>query len=413
MRKQILALALGLTMIGAFAQKRELRDAEKSLKKGDFNSAMSTLNSVKGMFADMDDKYKAQYYFLQGQTLTGKNDIEGAADAFNKLFDFEKEIGKQWYSDEAKPMLNELVKKVSQRGANLYNKDKDYKNAAKDFYLTYKLSPIDTSYLYNAAVSASLAKDYDTALEYYKELQKIGYTGIEKQYFAVNKETGEKENMGNLNNQQTYIRLKTHINPTVETSESRQADIIKNIGYIYINQGKTKEAIEAIKEARKSNPKDLNLLLNEAQLYIDLGQNDKFGELMKEAIALDPNNPTLFFNLGVVNQNQEKLEEAVGYYKRAIELKPDYGDAYMNLAIALLVGEQAIVDEMNKNLADEKKYRELEAKQKALYKEALPYLEKADEIKRSQETVNTLINIYDVLLMEDKASKMREIKKKM
>ena len=311
MRKQILALALGLTMIGAFAQKRELRDAEKSLKKGDFNSAMSTLNSVKGMFADMDDKYKAQYYFLQGQTLTGKNDIEGAADAFNKLFDFEKEIGKQRYSDEAKPMLNELVKKVSQRGANLYNKDKDYKNAAKDFYLTYKLSPIDTSYLYNAAVSASLAKDYDTALEYYKELQKIGYTGIEKQYFAVNKETGEKENMGNLNNQQTYIRLKTHINPTVETSESRQADIIKNIGYIYINQGKTKEAIEAIKEARKSNPKDLNLLLNEAQLYIDLGQNDKFGELMKEAIALDPNNPTLFFNLGVVNQNQENYHHLI------------------------------------------------------------------------------------------------------
>ena len=75
-------------------------------------------------------------------------------------------------------MLMSVIQKVSQRAINLYNNDKDFKNAAKDFYLTYKLSPKDTSFLYNAAVSASLAKEYDTSLEYYKELQKLGYTGI-------------------------------------------------------------------------------------------------------------------------------------------------------------------------------------------------------------------------------------------
>ena len=68
---------------------------------------------------------------------------------------------------------------------------------------------------------------------------------------------------------------------------------------------------------------------------------------------------------------------------------------------------------MNKNLQDFKKYEALEKKQKALFKEALPYLEKADAINRSFETVRSLLNIYDNLEMTEKADQMRPIFKKM
>ena len=134
---------------------------------------------------------------------------------------------------------------------------------------------------------------------------------------------------------------------------------------------------------------------------------------MEEAIQLDPNNPILFFNLGVVNQNEKKIEEAIGYYKRAIELKPDYGDAYMNTAVAILSGEEAIVNEMNKNLSNDKKYNELEKKQKELYKRALPYIEKADELDRTEDTVRSLMNMYDIIEMTEKGDAMRAIYKKM
>ena len=169
----------------------------------------------------------------------------------------------------------------------------------------------------------------------------------------------------------------------------------------------------ALQEARKSDPKDINLLLNEAQLYIKLEKMDKFAALMKEAISLDPNNPTLFFNLGVVNQNEKKIEEAIDYYKKAIELKPDYGDAYMNTAVAILSGEEAIVNEMNNNLSNNKKYNELEKQQKELYNRALPYIEKADQLERTEDTVRSLMNIYDILELTDKADAMRAIYKKM
>ena len=413
MRKQILALTFGLVTIVAFGQKKELKAAEKAIKKNDFAGALTTVKSLDGILEGMEPKYKAQYYYIKGQALNGTNDLQGAAETLNTLLAYEKQTGGSKYTKTAAPMLNSIIEQVSQKALDAYNNTKDYKSATEYFYLTYKLSPKDTSYLFNAAISASLAKDYDVALKHYKELQDVGYTGISKVYYAVNKASGVKENVGSESNQKTYVRLGSHTSPTTETLESKQGEIVKNISYIYINQGKTDEAIVAIKEARKANPKDLNLILNEAQLYIKLKDMERFGALMEEAIQLDPNNPVLFFNLGVVNQNQENTEDAIKYYNKAIELKPDYGDAYMNLAVAILSGEKAIVDEMNKNLSNFGKYDALEKKQKDLYRKALPYLEKADEINRSYDTVKSLLNIYDILEMNDKGDKLRPIFKKL
>jgi tetratricopeptide (TPR) repeat protein len=413
MKNQILALSFGLMTIGTFAQKAELKAAEKAIKKSEFAAALTAVNSLDAMEATMEAKYKAKYYYLKGQALSGQDSYSESADAFNKLFAYEIEIGKDKYTKLAQPMLNSMIEKISNKAAKLYNDDKDYKGASENFYLTYSLYPTDTTTLYNAAISASLAKEYDVALGFYNELKTIGYTGVLTQYLAVNKETNETENLGGKGQRDLMVKAGGYINPTDETTESKQIEIIKNIGYILVSQGKTEEAIIAIKEARKSNPKDLNLLLNEADLYVKLEQMDKFGDLMEEAIKLDPMNPTLFFNLGVVNQNQKKTDEALRYYKKAIELKPDYADAYMNLSAAILSGQLAIVEEMNKNLSNFKKYDELEAKQKALYKKALPFLEKADGIKRTLETVRSLLNIYDILEMTDKADALRPVYKEM
>lgn len=413
MKKQIITLSLGLMTVLAFGQKKQLRTAEKAIKKQKYTEALSVISSVDGMLAGMDEKYKAKYYFLKGQALAGKKDFEGAAEAYNTLFSYEKEIDRQRYTKDAQPLLNNLVQEVSTLGANLYNNDKNYSEAAKNFALTYKLSPKDTAFLYNAAISASLAKEYDTSLKYYRTLKEVGYTGIQTQYLATEKATGKVVNLGSKQQRDLMVKTGTYIKPENKLTESKQADIVKNIGYILVSQGKTEEAIVALQEARKANPKDVNLILNEAQLYIKLEKMDKFAALMKEAVKLDPTNPVLFFNLGVVNANEGKTEAAINYYKKAIELKPDYGDAYMNLAVAMLAEEKEIVDEMNKNLSNFKKYDELQEKQKALYKKALPFIIKADNLKRTEGTVRSLLNIYDTLRMEKEADALRPIYKKM
>ncbi|WP_298778851.1 tetratricopeptide repeat protein [uncultured Polaribacter sp.] len=412
MKKQIIAFSLGLMTIGAYAQKNELKAAEKALKKNDFKTAKAAILSIQGLEDSMDAKYKAKYLFLKGQAY-GKSDVEKAADAYNKLFSYEKEIGKSKYTKAAKPKLNELIQFVSQKGIDLYNNDQDFKEAAKNFYLTYKLSPTDTSFLYNAAASAARAKEYEKSNEYYKILQEIGYNGSETQYFAVNKSNNKKENLGGKSNRDLMVKLGKYTNPTEVSTESKKSLIVKSIGYNYVKLGKTDEAILALQEARKSDPKDLNLILNEADLYVKLDKMDKFGELMVEAVKLDPENPTLFYNLGVVNARQNKAEEAIGYYKKAIELRPDYADAYLNLGVSILNKRIPVIEEMNNNLSNDKVYEALEVKLKAINKDALPYLEKADSLKRSIDTVKALLNIYDNLEMEAEGDKFRAIFKEL
>jgi tetratricopeptide (TPR) repeat protein len=407
MKNQILALTVGLLSIASFAQKNELKVVEKAIKKGEFKEAKATIATLESTEDSMDPKYKAKYFYLKGSAY-GKSNVKKAADAYNQLFEYEKTTGKQKYTNLAKPQLNELIQTVSQKAVAQYG-EKNYKQATDNFYLTYKLSPTDTTFLYNAAISASIAKDFDASLKYYKELQEIKYTGITTQYFAVNKATNEEEDLGTKTNRDAMVKFGKYMNPTVKTSKSKQSDIIKNIGYIYVNQGKPELAIAALEEARRADPKDINLLLNQAQMYIKLERMDKFGELMVEAVKLDPTNPNLFFNLGVVNAGENKNKEAIEFYKKAIELDPEYADAYMNLAVTILSGEKAIIDEMNENLSNNKKYTELEGKQKELYKRALPYLTKADSLNRSLDTVRVLLNIYDTLEMETEANALRPI----
>ena len=92
--------------------------------------------------------------------------------------DVEKKSGRSKYTASASPLKDQMVQEVFKKASDQYDA-KQYNEAAANFYLTYQLSPIDTTLVFNAAVSASLAKDYDTALKHYKQLQDLGYTGIQ------------------------------------------------------------------------------------------------------------------------------------------------------------------------------------------------------------------------------------------
>lgn len=413
MKKQILAITIGLLTIGSFAQKKELKIAEKALKTNDFNGALTAISSIESSITSADAKYQSKFYYLKGKALVGKKEYSKAVSVFDQLLAFETTSGKKTFSNEVPGIKSQMSQEVSNEAIDLYNNKKNFKEAAEKFYLTYTLSPNDTSFVYNAAVSATQAKDYDLALKYYNKLRKLGYTGIELQYVATSKVNGKVENLGSKRQRDLMVKSGTYIKPAVKTTESKYALIIKNVALILKEQGRTEEAIKAMQEARKANPKDLNLILNEAQLYIEMKRMDEYSELISQAIALDPKNATLYYNLGVVSFNQGRVKEAKDYYNKAIELKPDYADAYMNLAVATLDEDKAIVEEMNKNLSNFKKYDELALKQKGVYQEALPYLEKADGFKRSRETVRTLMSIYDVLEMTEKAKEFRALYKSM
>ncbi len=400
-------IALAMVTLSAFAQKNELKTAEKALKVEDYSTAMSAISAAESLIANMDDRTKAKFYFLKAKTYYGTKDFQTSARILNDLLKLEETIGKKKYTIQANTIKNQIVQDVYSEASEQYNSQK-YKPASSNFYLLYTMRPTDTIFAYNAAVSAYLAKDYDASLKYHKELQDLKYTGISTIYYATSKESGEKVDMGSKSDRDLQLKIGLYENPVDETTDSKAGDIIKRIASMLSSQGKTDEALATLEEAREIYPNDVNLILDQANIYYKLEQMDKFGESMELAINLDPSNPTLFFNLGVISYQQGKVEEAKENYRKAIELKEDYGDAYLNLAIAIRHNENDIVDELNKT-SDFDKYDELLLKIKDLRKSALPYLEKADKYSRSLNTVQVLMNVYETLEMEEKAKEYTEL----
>ena len=415
MKKTFLLLVALLLCVTTYAQKNEIKAAEKALKSNDFAAAAAEIGKAEGLIASADDKTKSKFYYVKVEAYAGlaKTDPSEAnyimaSNAFNDLSELETQMGTSKYTTLAAPSIDVLISDVSAKGIKSYQEN-NYSDAKKELFQVYQMSKKDTVFLEYAANAAYLDKDYDLALEYFTSLKDLQYTGITTEYSAVSVETGERENMSSKSNMEIMVKTGTYKEPRVVTTESKQPTIIKNIAFVYVEKGDTDKAITAVKDARLVAPDDVNLILTEANLQIKLGNKDEFAVLMNEAIALDPNNASLYFNLGVINAEQGDVEKAKEYYNKCIELDPEYVDAYINLGSAMLEDDKGLVEEMNKSLSDFKKYDEIKARQVELYKKVLPLYEKAYELRPDDiDTVRTLMSLYENTGMDDKYKTTRE-----
>lgn len=416
----ILASAL-LISVATFAQKNELKEADKVLKKGEAQAALTILQGAESLIANAPDEQKAQFFFLKGNALlalanknvdTDKN-LSLAAAAYQELIATEKASGKSKYSAEAATSIITIKNKLINSSIADSKADKHLESASK-LYDAYLLDKKDTVYLYYAASTYVSAKNYDKALELYDVLKKLNYSGKGTNYLAVSKINGEEVGFATAAERDKVVKLGTHEKPRTEQIESKRGEIYKNIALILVQNGKVEEAKKAIADARVANPDDTSLTLTEANLYLETKDFEKYKKLISEVLEKNPNDEGLIFNLGVISGNAGNYVDAEKYYLRAIAIKPDYINAYLNLAIIKLDADKKIVDEINKlgnSEKDNKRYEALKKQREVLFKNALPYLEKATELDPSNKEVKTtLLSVYRALEMTDKA---KELKAKM
>ena len=395
MKKQVIAALAILITAFSFAQKKELKAAEKAIKKNNYAEAKSILGGLNP--SEMDDQYKSDFYyqFAKAFYANGSATDSDVSKALNSL----AMVKDGQLTKETEELKNTMVQSFVKKANDSYE-SKDYSTTSKLFENVYRVSAKDTMYLYNAAILAASVQEFDKALILYEELDNLGYTGIEKEYYAIDKETGEEEIFKNKTIRDLSVKGGTHIKSGDRTTESKREEIVKVIASIYKGRGENDKALNAISRAREANPEDLNLLITQANLYFELGDHQKFQQLLKEATKKDPNNPELQFNLGVISQETGDLDSAKKYYDRAIELDPKYINAKINMAAMILEKEKALVEEMNNlgsSRADNKRYDELKAKRTEVYKNSLPYLESALELDPNNiEVAKTLSNIYSL-----------------
>ncbi|GAA6773384.1 hypothetical protein AAGS39_41450 [Flavobacterium sp. CGRL2] len=161
----ILASAL-LISVASFAQKDQIKSAEKALKGGDAQGAVTILNDAENMVANAKDTEQAQFYFVKGNAyleLADKNietskNLSLSAESYKKLIEIEKTSGKQKYSTQAATSISSIKAKLINSAIADTQANKNVEGAKK-LYDAYALDKNDTINLYYAASTAVNAQD--------------------------------------------------------------------------------------------------------------------------------------------------------------------------------------------------------------------------------------------------------------
>jgi len=296
------------------------------------------------------------------------NPLEEAVKSYAKVVELEP---KGQYTDDAKLKILQASNLMVNAGVEAFTKE-DYAKALTVFETSvmYKrmLGIVDTVGVNNSALAASASKNYEKAILHYETL--ISFQGDK-----------------NGNN---YIALSK----------------------AYKELGDKEKAIKTLQSGRTKFPDDANLITEELNYYLVGGQTQEAEAMLKLAVEKDPTNHVLYFAAGTVYDKLGNREATISNYKKAIEIKPDYYDAYYNLGAYIFNEGKLLQDKANEE-KDMKKYEVGKKQADDKFQEALPYLEKAVDLRPDDmEIANILLQLYGRLSMSDKFDALKQKIKK-
>jgi tetratricopeptide (TPR) repeat protein len=203
------------------------------------------------------------------------------------------------------------------------------------------------------------------------------------------------------------------IEPLQKLIEREKAlDGYKFLGEIYYvngtnlnTSGKTEEAkvefnksIEVLEEGLKNYPDNPEMLITLSTAYIGADRGSEAIDKYKKLAEAKPDEKNIRYNYGVLLLGAENFAEAETQFLKAIEIDPNYDNAIYNLGVTYLKWGTYL----NKKADDEGKVSD---EYKAKYQAALPYLEKAVQMKdANSQTWELLGRVYSVLGMQDDAT---------
>lgn len=385
--KNILGLLLFMPSI--YAQKEQIKEAQKELKLGNSEQVIATISPVEYLIINSSDEDKINFYYLKSSALVNlldknANDFKSesmAVTALKDLIRVEKEASIDKHTSEAIKTLRKIKMDLI-KSANEDLVKYNFVKSGDKFRQAYLIDDKDTLQLYNAAVSYKNANEDDLALKSYEELKAIEYLGNTNIYSAYNKNTHREEYFTSIEERDAKMKNGFYIKP-MQKVKSKKEEIYKSLALIYVKKGYKEKALKFIGMARSLNDEDDSLAILEANLYLETKEYDFFDKLATIIVESKINNSEVAFNFGVSCQNEKYYEGAEKYYKKAIEIDPKYVQAYVNLS-QLLVDKSAATN-LNKKKSgtspsDEEADAELKLEKEQMLEAVTFYLQRAISI---------------------------------
>lgn len=215
----------------------------------------------------------------------------------------------------------------------------------------------------------------------------------------------QKDDIGSaIDNYEEVIRI-----------DPKDVETMADVGRLYMRNQQYDKTIEMMDNILQVDSLNVDAIAQKAMAYDFLGESDKAFTAYEEALAKRPDDIDLMFNLGRLYFMKENFDEAIGYFEKVIEKSPDdfesnlnAGNAYLSLAQEVLKKERAMSsDELAEVSPEEIKAKK--EKETELYKKAIPFLEKAAELKPDDPAVwNNLGVAYVNIGMEEEGKEAFE-----
>jgi Putative Zn-dependent protease, contains TPR repeats len=372
MKKFFLLIAAVSISFGAMAQKGKVTSALSYIDQGILDKAKDAIDQAlaneatatwfntyfakgrlcQATFDSKDPKIKAYY----------EDPLAEAYAAYEKAMELDPKgtIKKKIITGS---IFNNLAISLYNQGSTKFEA-KDYAGALQSFQTQIKITEsdiyvgaVDTGMYYNAGLAAVNSAKYADAIKYFEKCAEMKYMGI---------------------------------TPYFQMSEA------------YLSVGDTAKAETVLTGLSSKFPNDKNVTLQLIDLYIKSGKNEEAQKYIKVAKEADPNNSSLFLASGIIFLNQNKYDEAIPELTKSIELKGDVYDSQYGLGAAY-INKAADMFKQANEIMDVKKYSEAIDVANAVYAKALPYMEKAYELKPDDVyTMRSLQELYYRLKMTDK-----------
>jgi tetratricopeptide (TPR) repeat protein len=175
-----------------------------------------------------------------------------------------------------------------------------------------------------------------------------------------------------------------------------------NMSEAYLALHDTAKAESVLTGLNAKFPNDKNVTLQLIDLYIKSSKNDEALKYIKVAKESDPSNASLFFAAGIIYLNELKYDDAIPELTKSVELKGDVYDTQYGLGAAY-INKAADMFKAANEIMDVKKYSDAIDQANTVYAKALPYMEKAHELKPDDVyAMRSLQELYYRLKMTDK-----------
>ena len=353
--KKLVVCATLLLSVATFAQKDELKTlkkiyAKETISDKDLEAYKAASDALQGLATEEADKVYAKFYktMLPTVELTAKGakvTPQDMAKVFNPEFvkeygtvidetiEFEKESGKKIYTDELIEDKASFKTEMTTLAMTL-NTAKQYKQASVVFYNVYNFDPKNEGKsLQNAAILAVQAQDYKLGQKLYEEFYNSDYFKNGITYYAVNKATGEEEDLGSKENRTKFVSLGLHEKPRDEKVSKSKPEVLKLLSILYIENKDFDKAKQTLSEVRLLLPDDEELKTNEFNLYF----NEGYAGLADEAKLVDEINASTADKKkfdALMNQRKEMFQKVLPSFEKAYSINPTDANTKNILKIA-------------------------------------------------------------------------------